>query len=373
MWVEGEVTKADDFGYPQKRMSNETKAGIGGAVVGGLGAHQLLGSRNVAARTASGLRHAEQQHMTNSRLLTEANTAVAAGTGKGKRAKARVQRATEARAAHDTTAHKLAWARKMSSPEQVARRVGHMRKVGGGLLAGGAAIAAAPWALKSLKKPAPTEPVTKQSRVSKTISQARYGANAELGRKWRTEDSREKKAPLAALGAAGVGTAGAGTAGFAQHRLRNPRVENFEPVLRKKEGELAARISEAEAHVANAKAKHQATKPHRAVLEEAQGKHAKIPGLINANAAERAAERGKVLRLRRVGLGAAAVGGVGALAAGIKAERDKNPNLKKPVRKSLLDIRQSKPLGMKSYATKKKIGKLKGIGDYKQHAKAEGA
>jgi hypothetical protein len=59
------------------------------------------------------------------------------------------------------------------------------------------------------------------AEIRKTISQARYGSNAEMGRAWRGPEKKDRKAPTVAAGAGLVGVGGGAAAIAGKRRLRD--------------------------------------------------------------------------------------------------------------------------------------------------------
>jgi hypothetical protein len=231
-----------------------------------------------------------------------------------------------------------------------------------------------------------------EDEVRKTITQARYGSNAEMGRAWRGPEKKDRKArdvAAAGLGVSGVG----GGAALAAHRNRPAQMADRTTELKAIRGSATSEYQRVRAvqqgHGADfqrakllsgtgdikglhgLRAKHGISptempigqkrrivagnerrttgmrggklighiqEKYKAATKEAAEHGKKVaaaheavtrhPGELAANASRRA----KYTRIKGAGLGLAAIGGATALGAGIKAEKDRRTGLGKPRR-----------------------------------------
>ena len=384
-WTE-DVEKAesvfDPYAPPQKRslISGTGAAVLGGAGLTALGARNIRDSKSLpetatARAHNAGIKHAEVLGR-QQRALTHAarQEAVQQNTRKGARwmrtGKVRRARRELELVSQEADRSKAAMALRHAerSPAQLANRSMHLSRGGKAMVAGGIATATAPiW----------SRPFRKSDDVSKTISQARYGSNAEMGRAWRGPEKKDRKEATVAAGAGAVGVAG-GTAAVAAHRLRPAKMADRSPELRGALSRAASAdiqagvtrdrlsrdlmrsklysgttdwgglarlrrehgIATAEMPIARRKQPGKMMggglighleEKHKAAVKTAAERRAETTtahqaavghaGELKANAAKRV----KFTRTKRAGVGLAAVGGATALAAGIKAERGRKP------------------------------------------------
>lgn len=233
-----EVGKAyDEYGNKQG-MSSGTKTALAGVGVGAFGAHQLVGSRNVGDRAEHALQRISATHKQNKKRLKEvASTTYDAKVGqrlspgpvkllhRGKVKRANEELAQVTREYQKTKRMKAA-ATAANTPGEIARRTRGMRVLGGAALAGGALTAASPL-FRRKPQPAPVPEATLvKADISKTITQARYGGNAEMGRAWRGEEKRNVPKEIHAVGAGGAALLGGGIAAGVGHR----RLKSIKPV-----------------------------------------------------------------------------------------------------------------------------------------------
>lgn len=215
----------DAYRPPEKKIGGGTVALVGGGgALAAFGGRQWSDSKKVPQMQAQRAAGVDVKHAVNDAAMRRARADVGhleakqalsrrvtrwMHTGKVREARKRLE--TTTRAADQTKAlqatHKVA-----GTPENVALRAKHMRRGGKLMLAGGIATATAPvW----------SRPFRKADDVSKTISQARYGSNAEMGRAWRGPEKKDSKSPTVAAAGLGVGAAGVGTALVGRRKLKN--------------------------------------------------------------------------------------------------------------------------------------------------------
>lgn len=259
------------------------------------------------------------------------------------------------------------------------------RNTHAGLAGAGAGLTAAAGVQMARKR---WEKDINADKVSKTVTQSRYGGNAEMGRQWRGPEKKDAKAPAVALAGAGLGAAGGAVALGAHHskpkflpdqtkhltgevqrtnqaaqaagkthirdmanyvhgmHLENKVINAPDPQAKKaalvgmrkykaKHG-VGERVYNAPQEKGRDVGRH-APRVNRAMEEKAMASGKTMEAAKEtARAAERtlaghgearaanAAKRLKHLRLTRAGAGVAALGGATALGAGIKAETDRN-------------------------------------------------
>lgn len=310
------------------KMQDSTKVALAGTGVGLLGAKQITDAKNVGVQAEHRLNFARTQHEANKARLARANREQAQQTTirdtqrrgtkwvRGGKVRAAAREQVNAQRAHDVSAHTLKLNSKYSTPTELALRAKNMRRMGGTLGVAGTAIAGA-GLMRGLRRPAPAyEGPLYKAEVSKTITQARYGGNVEAGRAWRGEDKKDRRAARVAMGAGGVGAAGAGTALMA-HGMR----PEAPPMDQRKV--LYERYQQARASHAGAKAAHGKSSGHLADAIKARKDILNHPEALASRKAAHAATLRPYLRARRAGVGVAAAGGLTALAAGLKAEKDR--------------------------------------------------
>lgn len=418
MWTE-DVDKAydDPYGAPpqQKKTSTGQKVAIGGALTTALGVKHYSDANRLPEMVQSRLQTAESRHHAAGERVSRANdrlNAVRTDRDLAPRGgkwvhRGRLRRATRqaewAQRDYDQTDRTLKLNQKYGTKKQVKIRQKRMKGGGAALTAAGTAVMAAPAVVGALKrkKAASFEEASKSlSQVSKTITQARYGANAEMGRAWRGEEKKDTSLGTVAAGSLGVGAAGGATA-IAAHRRKPEHMADRTKELKRtadktvntavkrassanrafshyvagmefenraihapdkaardaallkvrrvraaqgakgkvfnsptKKGRDAGRYAASLSHELEANAQRKLERMNEAVREaKAARKEYKGHGA--------ARQANKLSRIRhtnvtRAGTAVAALGGAGALAAGIKAERDRNTGWSKPVRKNAL-------------------------------------
>lgn len=291
----GQIIKYDDY-YEPKDNSTRNRV-VGGTIAGAYGTSRLMGAKNVGERAAADVARANlaSQGAQESLKATKARTKKLIATQqtanpwvripnkrKAKKAAYELQQAQERATKSRIHASNAAAA---NTPGMIASKQRNARILGATLLAGGAATAVSPL---FRRKKEPAVAVVK-AEVSKTITQARYGGVVEAGRAWRGPEKKDRKTRDVALASGAVGLGGAGAAAVGQRRLR-------------KIGPLA----------------------------DIKGLESAYTNAVYATRAPRIAS---AKRLRGVGAGIGAAGGLAALAAGIKAEKERRPHA--AVRKAL--------------------------------------
>jgi hypothetical protein len=223
------IGKAEYDPYaPQKK--NPLISGSGAAVLGGTGL-TALGVRNIrdsktlpetatARAHNAGIKHAEvvgrqNRALTNAARQEAIQTHTRTGakwmrTGKLRRARKELELVSQEA---DRSKAAMALRHAERSPAQLALRGKHLGRGGKALVAGGIATATAPIWTRPFRK--------NDEEIRKTITQARYGGNAEAGRAWRGKEKKDAKAPTIAAAGLGVGTAGVGAALAGRRRLRD--------------------------------------------------------------------------------------------------------------------------------------------------------
>jgi hypothetical protein len=240
--VVGRIIK-DDYGYgpePKKRISGSTVATVGGLGVAGLGVRQMTDSRNIEDITASRRAGAEMRQRTAEREESDARKKKADFERQRanrsypiRRLNPKNRRARALEGQVDLASTKAHNARglvgmhnDLSTPEKIANRGKNMKRVGAAMAVGGTLVAARNYIPGIRPKPSPVY-VTKED-VIKTITQSRYGGNAEAGRAWPGKEKREHpRSGDAAVGLGGValasGAVGAGGLGrTAKKKVADP-------------------------------------------------------------------------------------------------------------------------------------------------------
>jgi len=229
-WTDDEISKADpmydSYGPPPKRsvVNSTTVPVVAGGGLAALGARHLSDAKKLPRTQAHVAAGVDVKHAVNDAAMRraradlghlEAKQALSRfstrwmHTGKVREARKRLE--TTTREADRTKAlqgqHKVA-----GTPENVALRSKRMKR--GGKIMIGTGIAAA-------TSPLWTSPFKKSDEITKTVTQARYGGNAEMGRAWRGKEKKDAKSPTVAAAGLGVGTAGVGTALVGRRKLKN--------------------------------------------------------------------------------------------------------------------------------------------------------
>lgn len=354
----------DEYGNPRQGMTGGQKVALGGAGITALGAKQLVDAKKVPAIAHSRLNYARVVHAENTGLQHRAQKEFDFQTGRRQTApvgakwthKGRLRRSErklmDAQKAADKSRQVLTNNVAAVKPEVLAQRAKHMKRAGKGLVVAGIATATSPlWA----------DRFKKSDEVSKTISQARYGGNMEMGRAWRGEEKKDRRAAGVAVGGAGVAAGGLGAVAIGSNRLARPRPRGVESYraqaaaargFAEQENKAAAR-AQRRIRATEKKATVRVTDPagkistaisddpgiqrvlrgHKAAKLEATHTRAiwggeagradsaarRAPALIASDNAGRVGAR----RLVRGGRAVAALGAATAIGAGIKAERDR--------------------------------------------------
>ena len=391
-WVDDEVSKdeyADAYGPPKRSKVNSTTVPIAaGAGLTVLGAKHWSDSKNVPQAQASRTAAVNAKHAVNVGRLSRAvgdlqhqetmRANAKLGTGWMRAGKVKEARRTHELVSRETDKTKalLDQHKAMSTPENIALRGKRMGRGGKVMVATGLTTATAPLWMKKVKKSVEITKTT-PSGVSKTITQARYGANAEMGRMWRGEDKKEPRSGQIAAGSLGVGAAGGVTALAAHHnrpdkvvnrvseltaetsragtRYANSRLaqENLERSLRRTKlmsgtGDTEALKLIRGAHGIKPKAMPVTTKrpkgkvraskligviegKHKAAVAETAAHRADVSNAWSKmqshtqDLASNKVSRARHAKVRGAGLAVAGLGAAGAVAAGIKAERNRGP------------------------------------------------
>jgi hypothetical protein len=238
------VGKADPYSpsayYDQPRrrgLSGEAKAAGAGLVVAGLGAREHKRAETAGDRAAARLTQMQAARDTSAANLTRAQTkhaetVAARGSqrkvhptnwGQISRQKRRAARVDAAQLRLDRDEALLTRHTAAASPAGVARQSKLMRTTGKIGMGGGAAVVAGAGALKYLRHRDSRRQMATPQMVAKTITQSRWGGNAEAGRAWRGPEKKDRnRAADAAVGSAIVGGGGGIAAGLGARRLSKP-------------------------------------------------------------------------------------------------------------------------------------------------------
>jgi hypothetical protein len=402
-WTDEEINKAgyDEYGNPKPSLVTPTTATIaGGAGLTAVGARNWTDSGKVQRMTADRNATAKTKHAVNTGRLERAKEEARHQTtlkdnsrkgfgwlrhGKVRSTKFELEAASRA---HDESKARMARNVEHSTPEAMASRAKGMKRGGKAMVAGGLTLAAAPVLTGAFRRK--QQPVVIKADISKTITQARYGGNAEMGRAWRGPEKKDRKEPTIAVAGGAVGLGGGVAAVHGHRKLKSIKPAMDEVPAAGRHAHEAVRAQQAtnlstrsansleeakrldrdwrastkskphphagqpapdypghkrgpagkvgnsgggfqflERHVGNTAAAHAreadfANTAHKVAGQELSG--------IQAHNASRAGRLKSATRLSRGGKGVAAVGGLTAIAAGIKAERDRKTGLGKPKR-----------------------------------------
>jgi hypothetical protein len=143
--------------------------------------------------------------------------------GQASRARRRAARVEAAQLQADRDAASVVRARAAAAPQGVARQQELMRRGGRALVVGGAGLTAAAAGRAAGKARRRRLEMRQPEMIAKTITQSKWGGSAEAGRAWRGPEKKDRnRAADAAVGSAVVGAGGLAAAGVGRRRLAMP-------------------------------------------------------------------------------------------------------------------------------------------------------